>query len=93
MIVIKCSVLRLFELAVMLTGTTGQLVRAEEPQDGSESGNCARSAFRVLIDVGYTATSPGADSARGGWRAGWRQLRILELLRHRRGGHVRLASQ
>ena len=65
MIVIKCSVLRLFALAVMLTGTTGQLVRAEEPQHGSESGNCARSAFRVLIDVGHTATSPGADSARG----------------------------
>ena len=24
-----------------------------------------RSTFRVLVDVGHTATSPGADSARG----------------------------
>ena len=30
-----------------------------------DSGSCARSQFRVLIDVGHTATSPGADSARG----------------------------
>jgi N-acetylmuramoyl-L-alanine amidase len=67
MIVNKGSFLRLLALAVMLTGTTGQLVRAEDAvtQHGSESGNCARSAFRVLIDVGHTATSPGADSARG----------------------------
>ena len=67
MIVNKGSFLRLVALAVMLTGTTGQLARAEDPvtQHGSESGNCARSAFRVLIDVGHTATSPGADSARG----------------------------
>src|SRR5580692_12694244 len=67
MIVNKGSFLRLVALAVMLTGTTGQLARAEDPvtQHGSESGNCARSEFRVLIDVGHTATSPGADSARG----------------------------
>src|SRR3984957_1406138 len=67
MIVNKGSFLRLVALAVMLTGTTGQLVRAEDAvtQHGSESGNCAPSAFRVLIDVGHTATSPGADSARG----------------------------
>src|SRR6478672_11419897 len=67
MIVNKGSFLRLVALAVMLTGTTGQLARAEDAgtQHGSESGNCARSAFRVLIDVGHTATSPGADSARG----------------------------
>src|ERR1700735_4846442 len=67
MIVNKGSFLRLVALAVMLTGTTGQLARAEDPVTlhRSESGNCARSAFRVLIDVGHTATSPGADSARG----------------------------
>jgi N-acetylmuramoyl-L-alanine amidase len=67
MIVNKGSFLRLVALTVVLTGTTGQLARAEDPvtQHGSESGNCARSAFRVLIDVGHTATSPGADSARG----------------------------
>ena len=38
---------------------------AVSTQHGSDSGSCARSAFRVLIDVGHTATSPGADSARG----------------------------
>src|ERR1700739_4383112 len=67
MIVNKGSFLRLLALAVMLPGTTGQLVRAEDAvtQHGSESGSCARSAFRVLIDVGHTATSPGADIARG----------------------------
>ncbi|MGA8433933.1 MAG: N-acetylmuramoyl-L-alanine amidase, partial [Methyloceanibacter sp.] len=67
MIVNKGSFLQLVALTVVLTGTTGQLARAEDPvtQHGSESGNCARSAFRVLIDVGHTATSPGADSARG----------------------------
>src|SRR5580692_9975833 len=67
MIVNKGSFLRLVALTVVLTGTTGQLVRAEDAvtQHGSESGNCAPSAFRALIDVGHTATSPGADSARG----------------------------
>jgi len=54
-------------LAVMLAGAAWQPLRAEDsgPQHGSDSGSCARSAFRVLIDVGHTATSPGADSARG----------------------------
>ncbi len=67
MIVNKGSFLRLVALTVVLTGATGQLARAEDPvtQHGSESGNCARSAFRMLIDVGHTASSPGADSARG----------------------------
>ena len=52
---------------VMLAGTAWQPVRAEDSatQQGSDSGSCARSAFRVLIDVGHTAASPGADSARG----------------------------
>ena len=54
-------------IAVMLAGAAWQPLRAEDsgPQHGSDSGSCARSAFRVLIDVGHTATSPGADSARG----------------------------
>ena len=34
-------------------------------QHVANGGSCARSAFRVLIDVGHTATSPGADSSRG----------------------------
>jgi N-acetylmuramoyl-L-alanine amidase len=67
MAVKKVSLLRIVALAVMLAGTAWQPVRAEDPatQQGGDSGSCARSAFRVLIDVGHTATSPGADSARG----------------------------
>src|SRR5262249_34635774 len=53
-------------LTVMLAGTAWQPVRAEDSatQHVADGGSCARSAFRVLIDVGHTATSPGADSAR-----------------------------
>ena len=67
MVVKKVGLLRIVALAVMLAGTAWQPVRAEDSatQQGSDSGSCARSAFRVLIDVGHTATSPGADSARG----------------------------
>jgi hypothetical protein len=53
-------------LAIMLAGTAWQAARAEDSvTQHADSGSCARSAFRVLIDVGHTATSPGADSARG----------------------------
>jgi N-acetylmuramoyl-L-alanine amidase len=67
MVVNKVALLRIVALAVMLAGTAWQAVRAEESvtQRGSDSGSCARSEFRVLIDVGHTASSPGADSARG----------------------------
>jgi N-acetylmuramoyl-L-alanine amidase len=67
MAVNKVALLRTFALAMMLAGTAWQPVRAEDTatQHASDSGSCARSAFRVLIDVGHTATSPGADSARG----------------------------
>jgi hypothetical protein len=41
-------------------------LKAEDTaQHANESRSCARSSFRVLVDVGHTATSPGADSARG----------------------------
>src|SRR5277367_1845744 len=54
-------------LAVIFAGAAWQAVRAEDAatQHASNSASCARSTFRVLIDVGHTATSPGADSARG----------------------------
>ena len=63
----KVVLLRIVSLAVMFAGTAWQPVHAEDSvtQHGSDSGSCSRSAFRVLIDVGHTATSPGADSARG----------------------------
>ena len=67
MVVNKVALLRIVALAMMLAGTAWQPVRAEDSatQHTGDSGSCARSAFRVLIDVGHTATSPGADSARG----------------------------
>jgi N-acetylmuramoyl-L-alanine amidase len=67
MVVKKVAFLRIVALAVTLAGTALQPVRAEDSatQHGGDGGICARSEFRVLIDVGHTATSPGADSARG----------------------------
>ena len=67
MAVNEVALLRIFALAMMLAGTAWQPVRAEDAatQHAGNSGSCARSSFRVLIDVGHTATSPGADSARG----------------------------
>jgi N-acetylmuramoyl-L-alanine amidase len=67
MVVSKVVFLRIVTLAVILAGTASQPVRAEETatQHASDKDSCARSQFRVLIDVGHTATSPGADSARG----------------------------
>jgi N-acetylmuramoyl-L-alanine amidase len=67
MAVNKVALLRIVGLATMLAGSAWQPVRAEDAaaQHAADSGSCARSAFRVLIDVGHTATSPGADSARG----------------------------
>ena len=39
------------------------------PSDGAAktSSACDRAAFRVVVDVGHTAQSPGAPSARGFW--------------------------
>jgi len=67
MVVSKLASMRMVALAAILTGTVWQSPRAEETatQHSSDSASCARSTFRVLIDVGHTATSPGADSARG----------------------------
>jgi N-acetylmuramoyl-L-alanine amidase len=43
------------------------IVRAEPPDSPVKSGaaSCARADFRVVLDVGHTAESPGARSARG----------------------------
>jgi N-acetylmuramoyl-L-alanine amidase len=62
----KVASIRIVAFAVILAGAW-QPVRAEEAatQHANNSASCARSTFRVLIDVGHTATSPGADSARG----------------------------
>src|ERR1700751_2553855 len=66
MVVNRLALLRILPLAIMLAGTAWQAARAEDSvTQHADSGSWARSAFRVLIDVGHTATSPGADSARG----------------------------
>ena len=67
MVLNKVTFVRIIALAVILASTGWQPVRAEDSiaQHASDSSSCARSALRVLIDVGHTATSPGADSARG----------------------------
>jgi N-acetylmuramoyl-L-alanine amidase len=51
-------------LAAIMTVTFWQSPRAAETAT-RHTTSCAPSTFRVLIDVGHTATSPGADSARG----------------------------
>jgi N-acetylmuramoyl-L-alanine amidase len=67
MFIDKIALVRAAVLAMMIAGTAGQRVRAEDsaPRHASDGGSCDRSAFRVIVDVGHTATSPGADSARG----------------------------
>jgi N-acetylmuramoyl-L-alanine amidase len=66
MVVSKLASIRVVALVAIL-GTVWQSPCAEEIATGhtNDSASCARSTFRVLIDVGHTATSPGADSARG----------------------------
>src|ERR1700719_1787582 len=64
MVVSKHALLRVLALAVILVGAAWQAVHAQDSATQHASG-CARSDFRVLIDVGHTATSPGANSARG----------------------------
>jgi N-acetylmuramoyl-L-alanine amidase len=67
MVVNKVALLGIVAVGLILAGSALKPVRAEEPatQHASDNGSCERSTFRVLIDVGHTATSPGADSARG----------------------------
>ena len=54
-------------LTVVLFAVPSGIVRAEPPDSSVTSGaaSCARPDFRVVLDVGHTAKSPGATSARG----------------------------
>ena len=54
-------------LAVILAVLPVGIVRAEPPDNTAKSGaaSCFRPDFRVVLDVGHTAKSPGAKSARG----------------------------
>jgi N-acetylmuramoyl-L-alanine amidase len=54
-------------LAAVLAVLPAGIVRAEPPDNAAKSdpARCARPDFRVVLDVGHTAKSPGAKSARG----------------------------
>src|SRR5262245_14136108 len=54
-------------LAAVLSALPVGIVRAEPPDSPvkSDEASCARPDFRVVLDVGHTAKSPGAKSARG----------------------------
>jgi len=55
-------------LATALLAATPQSVRGQDhaaTTNQAVSDNCARSAFRVVVDVGHTLEVPGAMSARG----------------------------
>jgi N-acetylmuramoyl-L-alanine amidase len=55
-------------LAIALLSAEPQSVRGQEHTGSASqtvSGNCARSTFRVVVDVGHTLDVPGAMSARG----------------------------
>ena len=55
-------------LAIALLATTPRMVRGEDhaaSARGPAAENCARSTFRVVVDVGHTLDVPGAMSARG----------------------------
>src|SRR5262245_11484145 len=54
-------------LAAVLSALPVDIVRAEPPESvvTSVPESCVRPDFRVVIDVGHTAKSPGAKSARG----------------------------
>jgi N-acetylmuramoyl-L-alanine amidase len=55
----------LLVLAALSLGATPR-ARAEEPAaPAKKAADCPRAAFRVVLDVGHTIDSPGADSARG----------------------------
>ena len=54
-------------LAAVLSVVSVGIVRAEPSDKPEKSGapTCVRPGFRVVLDVGHTAKSPGARSARG----------------------------
>jgi N-acetylmuramoyl-L-alanine amidase len=52
-------------LAILALGAA-QHARAGEPAaPAKKAADCPRAAFRIVLDVGHTIDSPGADSARG----------------------------
>jgi N-acetylmuramoyl-L-alanine amidase len=53
-------------LAATILAAAPYPARSEETAtQGADAAGCHRSAFRIVVDVGHTVDSPGADSARG----------------------------
>ena len=52
-------------LAAVLAAAAARLSHAEPADQSTLAPKCARAEFRVVLDVGHTAESPGAKSARG----------------------------
>jgi N-acetylmuramoyl-L-alanine amidase len=52
-------------LAVIALAVAARPARSESPAPQASKTDCQRSAFRIVLDVGHTVDSPGADSARG----------------------------
>jgi N-acetylmuramoyl-L-alanine amidase len=70
-----------FALVVMLGCAAPPAARGEEPATHAAKGSaCARSAFRVIVDVGHTTTDPGAISARGATEYSF-NLKLAEAIR------------
>ena len=63
----RASAISLTAAVVILAVPSIGVVRAEPPAGPAKSDTpvCARPDFRVVLDVGHTARSPGAKSARG----------------------------
>jgi N-acetylmuramoyl-L-alanine amidase len=70
-------------LAAALSVMSVGIVRAEPPDKPvkSDALNCVRPDFRVVLDVGHTAKSPGAKSARGADEFGF-NLRLAKQIDH-----------
>jgi N-acetylmuramoyl-L-alanine amidase len=56
--------LAIFLVVLLLFAVAGHPARSEEP-GAAPADHCQRAKFRVVVDVGHTIDSPGADSARG----------------------------
>jgi N-acetylmuramoyl-L-alanine amidase len=63
----RCSHIIVVSLAAALPALPSGIGHAEPPASAvkADTASCARADFRVVLDVGHTAKSPGAKSARG----------------------------
>src|SRR6516225_2790560 len=72
-------------LALLLGQGAWHCARAEGPGGPAKKlprSACDHAAFRVVVDVGHTAESPGAPSARGFWEYDF-NLRLATLIKQK----------